>query len=165
MLVILMGVSGSGKTTIGEALSERTGWPFEDADAHHPPENVAKMRANQPLTDEDRWPWLDRLNGLLRGRAEAGRSVILGCSALKRAYREALERDLPEAVHWVHLRGSFDLIADRMQARDDHFMPPGLLRSQFDTLEPPTGVITIDIDGAIDEAIDAILRELPTVTD
>jgi gluconokinase len=144
MIIVLMGVSGCGKTTVGELLARRLGWRYLDADDHHPPENVAKMRAGTPLTDADRWPWLDRLNGLLRERQSAGENVILGCSALRQAYRERLAQGLDD-VRWVHLSGSFDLIAARLQARKHRYMPATLLRSQFETLEPPTDALVVDI--------------------
>jgi gluconokinase len=145
MIVVLMGVSGCGKTTVGELLARQLGWRFLDADDHHPPENVEKMRAGTPLTDTDRWPWLDRLNRLLRERQAAGGHVILGCSALRQAYRERLARDLNE-VRWVYLKGSFELIASRLAARQHRYMPSTLLRSQFETLEEPADALTVDID-------------------
>jgi gluconokinase len=144
MIAVLMGVSGSGKTTVGEPLAHRLGWRYLDADDHHPPKNVEKMRAGIPLTDADRWPWLDRLNALLRGRQSAGDDVILGCSALRQVYRERLAQGLHD-VRWVHLAGSFELIAARLQARRHRYMPATLLRSQFDTLEPPTDALVVDI--------------------
>ena len=101
MIIVLMGVSGSGKTTVGEILSRELGWPYFDGDDHHPPANVAKMRAGTPLTDADRWPWLDRLNELLKQRQAAGDDVILGCSALKQMYRERLAQGLRD-LRWVH---------------------------------------------------------------
>jgi gluconokinase len=145
MIVVLMGVSGCGKTTVGELLARQLGWRFLDADDHHPPENVEKMRAGTPLTDTDRWPWLDRLNRLLRERQAAGEHVILGCSALRQAYRERLARDLNE-VRWVYLKGSFELIASRLAARQHRYMPSTLLHSQFETLEEPADALTVDID-------------------
>jgi len=144
MLLILMGVSGSGKTTVGLALSRALGWPYFDADDYHPAGNVEKMRAGTPLTDADRWPWLDRLNELLRARQVRGESAILGCSALKQAYRDRLANGL-EALRWVHLEGSFELIQSRLQARKGHYMPATLLQSQFATLEAPTDAVTLDI--------------------
>jgi gluconokinase len=144
MIVVLMGVSGCGKTTVGELLARRLGWRYLDADDHHPPENVQKMRAGTPLTDTDRWPWLERLNALLRERQSTGDNVVLACSALRRIYRERLARGLDD-VRWVHLAGSFDLIASRLQARMHRYMPATLLRSQFETLEPPTDALVVDI--------------------
>jgi gluconokinase len=144
MIVVLMGVSGCGKTTVGDLVARQLGWPYLDADDHHPPANVDKMRAGTPLTDADRWPWLDCLNRLLREHQSAGKNVILGCSALRQVYRERLAQGLDD-VRWVHLTGSFDLIASRLQARKHRYMPATLLRSQFDTLEPPTDALEVDI--------------------
>jgi gluconokinase len=139
-----MGVSGSGKTTVGELLARQLGWRLLDADDHHPPENVEKMRAGTPLTDADRWPWLDRLNRLLREHQAAGEPVVLGCSALRQVYRERLAQGLNE-VRWVHLKGSFELIASRLAARKHRYMPSSLLRSQFDTLEEPADALAVNI--------------------
>ena len=140
MIVVVMGVSGSGKTTIGKLLAERLGCPFLDADEFHPPENVAKMAAGTPLSDVDRWPWLARLN---REMQESKRAV-LACSALKESYRSALSRDLADC-RFVHLRGSLELIRSRLAERKHRYMPASLLESQFATLEPPQGAIEIDI--------------------
>jgi gluconokinase len=138
MIVVLMGVSGSGKSTIGRRLSERTGAVFADADDFHPAANKAKMAAGHPLTDDDRQPWLETLNGLLRGWFADGRSGILACSALKAKYRETLAAGMPgRTVHFVLLEGSAELIASRLAARRHEFMNPGLLESQLKTLETP----------------------------
>jgi len=147
MILVLMGVSGSGKTTLGLALSRELGWPYFDADDYHPAANVEKMRAGAPLNDSDRWPWLDRLNELLLGQQARGQSAILGCSALKQAYRERLARGL-DRLRWVHLQGSFELILSRLQARKGHYMPATLLQSQFATLEAPADAFTLDIAAA-----------------
>ena len=144
MIIVLMGVSGSGKTTVGRVLSDRLGWRFVDADDFHPASNVQKMRSGIPLTDEDRWPWLDRLNALLRAEQSTGRDVIIGCSALKARYRERLSAGLAE-VRWVHLKGSFELIESRLKARRGHYMPPKLLASQFAALEEPEEALALDI--------------------
>jgi len=144
MIVVLMGVSGSGKTTVGEIFARELAWPYLDADDHHPPANVEKMRAGTPLTDADRWPWLDRLNALLRERQAAGDNAVLACSALKQIYRERLAQGLRD-VHWVHLKGSFELIQSRLQVRKHRYMPASLLQSQFATLEQPTEALTVDI--------------------
>lgn len=144
MIVILMGVTGVGKTTVGEALADKTGWRLYDADAYHSPANVEKMRAGIPLTDDDRWPWLDRLNELMRDAASRGESAILACSALKQKYRDRLQRDIDEA-RWVYLKGDMELIRSRLQQRKGHYMNPALLQSQFDTLEPPVDALTIDV--------------------
>lgn len=145
MIVILMGVTGTGKTTVGKLLAERTGWPFHDADDFHSPASVDKMRSGIPLTDDDRWPWLDRLNALLRADQAKGASAILGCSALKQRYRDRLQQGL-EKVRWVFLNGDIELIRSRLQARKGHYMNPALLQSQFDALEPPRDALNIDID-------------------
>lgn len=131
--VLVMGVSGCGKSTVGAMLGERLGLPFADADAFHPPENVAKMSAGIPLTDADRWPWLDSLGAWLAAEEKGG---VIACSALKRAYRDRLRGWVP-GLSVVHLAGAPALIAARQAAREGHFMPPSLMASQFATLEPP----------------------------
>jgi len=151
MIVVLLGVSGAGKTTIGELLSQRLGWPLLDADDFHPPANIEKMRSGIALTDEDRWPWLDRLNGLLKEKDSNGQSVLLACSALKQKYRDRLAAGCSD-LRWVHLKGSFELIASRMTARKGHYMKAGLLESQFAALEEPIDAIIVDV-GAAPEAI------------
>jgi carbohydrate kinase (thermoresistant glucokinase family) len=136
MIVIVMGVSGSGKSTVGRLLAERLGWPFIDGDTYHSAANVAKMRAGEALTDTDRAPWLATLAALVRDAREEQRSFVLACSALKRAYRDVLTGGRREDVLLVHLTGARDLVRERMQARE-HFMPPGNLDSQLGTLERP----------------------------
>ncbi|MGP3974484.1 gluconokinase [Streptomyces sp. 8N114] len=128
-----MGVSGSGKSTVGEWLAEALGLPFADADDFHPEQNIEKMSAGVPLDDDDRAPWLDAMADWLAGRADGG--AVLVCSALKHRYRERLRRASPR-LFFVHLDGSYELIAARLARRKGHFMPPSLLRSQFDALEP-----------------------------
>lgn len=144
MIIILMGVSGSGKTTIGKRLAAELGWSFHDADAFHPPENIAKMRSGTPLDDDDRAAWLAAMRALLEEALRAQRSLVLACSALKQTYRERLQVEANE-VKFVFLKGSFELIARRMQNRKGHFMPPQLLRSQFETLEEPEDALTFDV--------------------
>jgi gluconokinase len=144
MIVVLMGVSGCGKTEVGEILAHELGWPWFDADDYHPAANIEKMRAGQPLTDTDRWPWLDRLNELLRARDANGENAVVGCSALKQIYRDRLAKDLAD-VRWVHMKGSFGLIMSRLQQRKHRYMPASLLQSQFDTLEEPRDALTVDI--------------------
>jgi len=139
MIVVLTGVSGSGKTTIGMLLAERTGALFADADDFHPLANKLKMAAGHPLDDHDRQPWLEVLNHLLRGWFEQGSSGVLACSALKASYRDTLAMGLPHgALHFVLLEGSPHLIAQRLAARKHEYMNPNLLESQLETLEPPT---------------------------
>jgi carbohydrate kinase (thermoresistant glucokinase family) len=135
-VIVLMGVSGSGKSTLGQLLSQALGWPFRDADSFHPARNVEKMSRGVPLTDEDRWPWLDAIAHWIDARRAAGEPGIVSCSALKRSYRQRLI-GARAGVQLVYLKGSMDVIAARMAARKDHFMPPTLLRSQFETLEEP----------------------------
>ncbi len=150
-----MGVSGAGKSTIGKLLAERLGWRFLDADEFHPPENVAKMRAGTPLTDADRWPWLDQLNLLLKSESHA----VLACSALKEIYRERLTAGLRKSKI-VFLKGEKSLIQDRMKVRQHKYMPASLLDSQFATLEPPAGAIEVDIRAAPEACVEAIVARL-----
>ncbi len=135
-ILVVMGVSGSGKSTVAEAVARRLGWPFVDGDAFHSPEHVAKMHAGHPLTDADRAPWLDRIAAWIGERLAAGERGVIVCSALRRRYREGLARGRPE-VRFVYLDGDRALIERRLAARAGHFMPPALLDSQFATLEPP----------------------------
>ena len=154
-----MGVSGAGKTTVGAALAERLGAEFLDADDFHPAQNVAKMSAAIPLSDADRWPWLDRLNGELAARQAAGRGAVLACSVLKEIYRSRLMRGL-DGPQLVHLQGSIEFIRERMKTRRHKYMPAALLESQFETLEPPTGAIEIDAALGVDDAVERIARKL-----
>lgn len=144
MIVVMMGVSGCGKTTVGQLYARIHGWKFLDADAYHSPANIAKMREGIPLQDEDRWPWLDRLNSLLKEVSFEGTSVVLACSALKQRYRDRIARDLP-GLRWIYLKGSFELIEARLKARTGHYMKAGLLESQFAALEEPGNAVTLDI--------------------
>jgi len=155
MVLILMGVSGSGKTTVGSKLAEALGWRYFEADDFHPPENVAKMSQGIPLSDADRAPWLAAMHKQIRDLNAAGEPGVMTCSALKQAYREALAGAEPD-VHFVYLRGDLETIQGRLNARRDHFMPPGLLASQFRTLEEPAEALVIDIR----QAPEAIVREI-----
>jgi gluconokinase len=160
--LIVMGVSGSGKSTIAAKLAERLDWTFEDGDRFHPASNVAKMSAGHPLTDEDRWPWLQAIGHEIDRVCEAGRHVVIACSALKRAYRDLLVHGRND-VRMVFLSGTQVLIAHRLARRKGHFMPPGLLDSQFKTLEQPTAdemPITVSIDASVDAIVDDIVRHL-----
>ncbi len=154
--IVIMGVAGCGKTSVGEALSNRLNIPYHDGDDLHSAANVAKMRAGTPLTDDDRWPWLNAVAACLRDDAP----VIVGCSALKHAYRDRI--CTAGAVQFVHLSGSRDLIAARMAQRTGHYMPRALLDSQFAALEPPGSdeAITVDIDQPLAAIIDQIMAAL-----
>ena len=159
---VVMGVSGSGKSTVAEALAARLGWRFEDGDGYHPPANVAKMSAGQPLTDEDRWPWLQAIADEIDRLSAAGQRAVIACSALKRAYREILVHGRDD-IRIVFLSGTQDLIGDRLAARKGHFMPSGLLVSQFRTLQPPQPderPITVSIDAPVEAIVDDIIRQL-----
>ena len=134
-VVIVMGVSGSGKSTIAKGISTVMGWEFAEGDAFHSEANVAKMASGQPLTDEDRWPWLESIGDWISGKEAAGESAVVTCSALRRVYRDLLRRDRPH-VRFLHLEAPSDLIQDRMEHRPGHYMPPSLLPSQLATLEP-----------------------------
>jgi gluconokinase len=136
LVIVLMGVSGCGKSTIGAALSRRLGWPFRDADSFHPPANVAKMSRGMPLTDEDRWPWLAAIAQWIDERCAADEHGIVSCSALKRAYRDRIV-GARSGVRLVYLKGDMNLIAQRLRRRKHHFMPASLLESQFAALEEP----------------------------
>jgi len=156
VVLVLMGVSGSGKTTVAQIIAERLRWPFEEGDALHPPANVAKMAAGHPLTDEDRAPWLAKVADWVDARLDAGESGVITCSALKRKYRELIDRR-GERVEFVYLHGSRELIATRLATRQGHFMPSSLLDSQFATLEEPAAdepVIRVEI-GAAPESVAA----------
>jgi len=160
--LIVMGVSGSGKSTIADRLAERLRWTFEDGDRFHPASNVAKMSAGHPLTDEDRWPWLQAIADEIDRVCRAGQHAVIACSALKRAYRDILVHGRTD-VRMVFLNGTQELIANRLAQRKGHFMPPDLLASQFNTLEPPDGSenpITVSIDASVDAIVDDILRQL-----
>jgi gluconokinase len=160
--LIVMGVSGSGKSTIAENLAARLGWTFEDGDKFHPASNVAKMSAGHPLTDDDRWPWLQAIADEIDRVGKAGGHVVIACSALKRVYRNVLVHGRGD-VRMVYLDGTRELIAARLAARKDHFMPPALLDSQFKTLEPPgtdENPITVSIDASVEAIIDAIVGQM-----
>lgn len=161
MIVVLMGVSGSGKTTIGTLLAEKSGVVFADSDDYHPEANKLKMAAGHPLNDEDRKPWLERLNLLLREWHESGKGGVLACSALKDKYRAILSTGMPEgSLSFVWLDGSRELIAGRLAQRHHEFMNPGLLDSQFATLEPPADAVHIINDRTPEEVVAEILEHV-----
>jgi len=162
MIILLMGVSGCGKTTIGRALADRLGWTFEDGDDFHPPENVEKMRIGTPLSEEDRIPWLDALAQTMRQRNAANRHTVVACSALTRAARDRLGAS-GEGVQLVHLAGSMELIRERIASRDHEYMPASLLESQFATLEEPDEserVLIVNISMPVDDIVETIVQVL-----
>ncbi|MHA1565601.1 MAG: gluconokinase [Alphaproteobacteria bacterium] len=162
-LIVIMGVAGCGKTTIGKALAAKLQAVFLDGDHFHPPRNIEKMSRGDPLTDEDRWPWLDRFAMELATRHG---TVVGGCSALRRIYRERITTAADEPVLFVHLVGDSELIAQRMAVREGHFMPLSLLQSQFATLEPPDDdeyAISASISGTADDIVSEICADLDRV--
>lgn len=144
MVILVMGVAGSGKTTIGQLLARELGWSFADADDFHPPANIAKMSASQPLDDADRAPWLAAIRAHIDRCLARGENAVVTCSALKKSYRRALVGD-PAQVRIVHLHGSRELLLSRISGRKEHFMKPAMLDSQLATLEPPADALTVDI--------------------
>ena len=159
LVVVLMGVSGSGKTTVGQLLAERLDGTFAEGDAYHPPANVEKMRRGIPLDDADRQPWLETLSREIGNWLDAGRTVVLACSALRRSYREILRGGRPR-VRFVHLKGDPALIRARLAGRSGHYMPPSLLDSQIATLEEPKSALVIAIDGAPEAIVAQIVSAL-----
>lgn len=166
--VVVMGVSGSGKTTVAQGVVARTGWVFAEADEFHPTANIDKMSQGIPLTDEDRWPWLHDLAGWMAAHAAKGEDTVITCSALKRSYRDVLRADVAalgsgHRVVFAHLDGAAEVIAARLEGRKGHFMPPSLLQSQIDTLEAldadEDGVV-LDLTAAPDELIDRVMTHL-----
>ena len=158
MIVIVMGVTGAGKTTIGQLLAEQVHWEFTDADDFHPASNVEKMRRGIPLSDEDRQPWLDRLQHAITEWIAAKRNVVLACSALKRSYRQKLNAG-PE-VRFVYLKGSPEQIADRLRARCGHFAGESILAGQFADLQEPENAISVDISETPQQIVDEIRKQL-----
>ncbi|MDO1585240.1 gluconokinase [Rhizobium oryzicola] len=158
--MVLMGVAGSGKSTVGEALAQAITAVYLDGDDLHPAENIAKMSRGEPLTDEDRWPWLAKVGQKLHDSTTV---TIIGCSALKRIYRDKIREETGGPVTFIHLSGSRELIASRMGARTGHFMPTTLLDSQFAALEPPGAdedAVTVDIDQTLPSLTSDIIRRL-----
>ncbi|MER9560042.1 gluconokinase [Mesorhizobium sp. M0323] len=161
--IVVMGVSGCGKTSIGIAIAARLGLAFVEGDALHPRGNVEKMSAGMPLTDEDRWPWLDLLGAALRHAHEQGRGLVASCSALKKSYRDRLRDGAIGPVLFVFLDGSRAVLQARLAERRSHFFPPALLDSQFATLEHPGDeklVVTVDIEAPVDTIADRVLQGL-----
>jgi gluconokinase len=163
MIFVVMGVSGSGKTTVGTLLADRTGAVFADADDYHPLANKQKMAAGHPLNDDDREPWLEELNRVMRGWFEAGKSGVMACSALKAKYRLTLSAGIPsDMLKFIWLDASKELISERLSERKHEFMNPHLLESQIKTLEPPTDALRIVNDRKPEEIVDQILAHIPS---
>lgn len=157
-VVVLMGVAGAGKTTVGRLLAKDLGWPFLEADDFHPARNVDKMRRGEPLTDADREPWLASLRARIGRLVREGDSAVVACSALKQTYRDRLRID--PAVRFVFLKGGAQLLRRRLEERRDHFFPPELLLSQLEALEEPQGVVTVDVAQPPEQIVREIEREL-----
>jgi gluconokinase len=158
-VVVVMGVSGSGKTTVGRRLAGELGWEFFDGDDLHPPENVRKMASGVPLDDGDREPWLRQIRALVDRRCKSDQPAVVACSALKRRYREVLLGGTA-GVALVYLRGSREILAERLRGRSGHFMPPGLLDSQLDALEEPRQALTVDVSLSPSEIVRVVESEL-----
>lgn len=161
-ILVVMGVSGAGKTTVGRRLAERLDWPFHDGDDLHPGENVRKMAAGEPLTDDDRMPWLERIRQLIQQHDRDGASAVLACSALKQSYRRYLGEGR-DSVRFVFLRANRQVLERRLAARRGHFFDPALLASQLATLETPDRAVTVDADRTVDEVVDTIVASLAIV--
>ncbi len=159
-ILYIMGVSGSGKSTIGKMLSEKTGIPFFDGDDFHPPENIQKMASGHPLNDQDRKAWLEELNRLAKNELKKS-GAIIACSALKKTYRKSLKNGLGSNCYFIFLKGDFETIKKRLDSRGKHFMSSALLQSQFETLQPPDNALVFDIENKPSEIISAILKTLP----
>ena len=161
MIIIIFGVSGAGKTTVGKLLAREVGWGFIEADDFHPAANIEKMRSSHPLTDEERWPWLERVRQQIERSLAAGENAVLACSALKRAYRDRLR--LSDEVKFVFIRGDYALVEKQLRSRHGHFMNAALLQSQFDDLEEPQqneSVLTIQLGRTPQEIVEEIKTNL-----
>jgi gluconokinase len=161
MVIVIMGVSGSGKTVVGEALAQTLHWDFEDADHWHPPSNIEKMHSGAALTDEDREPWLHALNVSIRNWIADKRNVVLACSALRESYRKALREGVParESLRFVYLKGTYTEIAGRLSMRAGHFMPESLLKSQFAALQEPDSseALVVEVSPPVAAIVDSII--------
>jgi carbohydrate kinase (thermoresistant glucokinase family) len=159
MIIMIMGVSGCGKTTLGEKSAEGLGLPYLEADSFHPQANIDKMSSGQPLNDDDRWPWLEAIRDKIKAFQAAGESAVFTCSALKESYRTFLGEGLSEPIEWVYLKGSFETIHDRMSKRSDHYFKADMLKSQFAALEEPDYGLILDIDLPLEEKIDTLVKK------
>ena len=165
--VVVMGVSGAGKSTVAKLIAARLDCPFRDADSFHPQANIEKMSRGEPLTDADRWPWLQAIAAWIAEHRAAGTTCVVTCSALKRVYRDIVTARQSADVRLVYLKGEFDLIAARLAARKGHFMPPALLQSQFAALEEPAAdehAITVPIDATPEEIASQVIAALTAIT-
>lgn len=161
-ILVVMGVSGCGKTTVGQALAQQLGCAFAEGDRFHPPENVAKMAAGTPLTDDDRWGWLQTLSTRMAQSRANGQSLVVSCSALRRPYRDILRAGVPDAW-FVHLHGDRAVLQQRMASRPSHYMPASLLQSQLDTLEmpqPDERVVSLDIETPLTDMVSRVMQTL-----
>ncbi len=160
--ILVMGVAGCGKTSVGKSLASRLSWEFYDADDFHSPENIAKMRSGIPLSDADRATWLEDLHELITHQIQEHKPAVLACSALKEKYREILLRDCQDVLI-VYLKGSYEQIWSRMESRSDHYMKPNMLQSQFYALEEPTNAMVISIEPPVDEIVSIIINKIDAV--
>ena len=161
VVIIIFGVSGAGKTTVGKLMARDLGWHFMEADDFHPAANIEKMRSGHPLTDEDRWPWLDCLRKQIERSLSAGENAVLACSALKRVYRDRLR--VSDEVKFVFLRGDYALVEKQLRSRHGHFMDANLLQSQFDDLEEPQpdeNILTVELGRPPEEIVEGIKTQL-----
>jgi gluconokinase len=158
MIFIVMGVSGSGKTTVGKTVSSQFGWKFYEGDEYHPAKNMEKMKNGIPLNDKDRLPWLLCLKKIIEEALENKENIIISCSALKEAYRKILK--INNDVKFIYLKGSYDLVKKRMEERGSHFFKPAMLKSQLDDLEEPKDVIEIDISGSKDSVVKDVITKI-----
>lgn len=159
VIIVVMGVSGTGKTTLGQALAARLGWAFVEADDYHPPSNVEKMRSGQALDEKDRGPWLKAVNARVRSLDALGEDAVLACSALKRTHREQLEAGVDD-IRFVYLDGDPELIDTRLRKRQAHFMPASLLGTQLKTLEPPSDALTVSIALPTRRQVESVVQHL-----